>query len=70
MNVVLYSTHCPKCSVLEKKLQSANINYKLEEDQDLMIWKGFTSVPMLEVDGKVMDFKSAIEWVNKNVGDK
>lgn len=64
MNVVLYSTHCPKCSVLEKKLQSMNISYKLETDQDLMISKGFTSAPMLEVDGKVMDFKSAIEWVN------
>lgn len=64
MGIILYSTHCPKCSVLEKKLQSANINYQLETDADLMIKKGFTSAPMLEVDGKVMDFKSAIEWVN------
>ena len=64
MEVILYSTNCPRCSVLEKKLSSANINYKLVTDADLMVEKGFTSVPMLEVDGKVMDFKSAIEWVN------
>ena len=64
MEVLIYSTNCPRCSVLEKKLSSANINYKLVTDADLMVEKGFTSVPMLEVDGKVMDFKSAIEWVN------
>ena len=64
MEVILYSTNCPRCSVLEKKLSSANISYKLVTDADLMVEKSFTSVPMLEVDGKVMDFKSAIEWVN------
>ena len=64
MNVILYSTHCPRCSVLEKKLTSANIEYTLETDADVMVEKGFMSVPMLEVDGNVMDFKSAIEWVN------
>lgn len=65
MNVVLYSTHCPKCSVLEKKLSSSNIDYDIVTDEDLMIEKGFTSVPMLEVDGEIMDFKAAVEWINK-----
>ena len=27
MNVILYSTHCPKCCVLEKKLKQKNISY-------------------------------------------
>lgn len=65
MEVILYSTNCPKCVVLGKKLSLANINYKLVTDADMMIEKGFMSAPMLEVDGRVMDFKSAIEWVNK-----
>ena len=65
MNVVLYSTHCPKCSVLEKKLSSSNIDYDIVTDEDFMIEKGFTSVPMLEVDGEIMDFKAAVEWINK-----
>lgn len=64
MSVVLYSTSCPRCSVLEKKLSMAKIEYDIVNDADLMVEKGFTSVPMLEADGKVMDFREAIEWVN------
>ena len=64
MSVVLYSTNCPKCMVLEKKLSMAGIEYNIVNDADLMIEKGFASVPMLEIDGKVMDFREAIEWVN------
>lgn len=63
MEVILYSTNCPRCAVLEKKLTSANIKYSIINDADLMIEKGFTSVPMLEVDGNIMDFKSAVEWL-------
>lgn len=64
MEVTLYSTHCPKCIVLEKKLQSTKVQYNLVEDQDVMIKKGFMSAPMLEVDGEVMDFTKAVNWVN------
>ena len=64
MDVILYSTGCPKCSVLEKKLSSTGIEYEIVNDADLMIAKGFTSIPMLEVDGKALDFKKALEWVN------
>jgi len=64
MNIILYSTHCPKCIVLEKKLQSKNIEFKLIEDSNIMIEKGFMSAPMLEVDGDIMDFSKAIQWVN------
>lgn len=64
MSAVLYSTNCPKCMVLEKKLSMAGIEYNIVNDADLMIEKGFASVPMLEIDGKVMDFREAIEWVN------
>jgi len=26
--------------------------------------KGYLSVPVLEVDGKSMDFKEAVDWIN------
>ena len=65
MDITLYSTHCPKCMVLEKKLQMAGIDYKLVEDADLMIEKGFASAPILEVDGEPMIFMDAINWVNR-----
>ena len=65
MNIVLYTTHCPKCMVLEKKLKSKNIEYSFVDDVNLMISKGFETTPMLEVDGEIMDFKNANEWINK-----
>lgn len=70
MNIKLYSTNCPKCFVLEQKLKAEDIAYELITDADLMIEKGFTSAPMLEVDGTVMDFKGAIDWINKRTGQK
>lgn len=64
MSVILYSTNCPKCIVLSKKMEQKNIKYDIVTDVDLMQSKGFTSMPMLEVDGKLMDFGDAIKWVN------
>lgn len=63
--VILYSTGCPKCQVLKSKLDSKNISYELFDNKDKMIDKGFTNVPILEVDGEIMDFKRAVEWINK-----
>jgi len=65
MKVVLYSTHCPKCSVLEAKLKDKNIEFEEVNDKNLMIEKGFMSVPILEVDGETMNFKVANDWINK-----
>lgn len=65
MNVILYSTNCPKCKVLEKKLGDSEIQYEVVTDEDLMIEKGFSSAPMLEVDGSVMDFGRAVKWLKQ-----
>nr|WP_270249272.1 hypothetical protein [Coprococcus catus] len=65
MKVVLYTTHCPKCSVLEKKLSAKNINYSEVTDEEIMAKKGFDAVPILEVDGITMDFKAANTWINE-----
>ena len=64
MNIVLYSTHCPRCVVLEKKLKQTEIDYNELNDVSIMEKKGSLSVPMLEVDGKIMDFKDANDWIN------
>lgn len=66
MNVILYTTHCPKCLVLEKKLTSKNIEFEEITDNELMLKKGFTIVPVLEVDGKTMEFKEANTWINEH----
>lgn len=64
--VILYSTHCPKCDVLEAKLKQNNIEFNIETDTKKMIKKGFVSAPMLEVNNKLMDFSEAIKWLNAN----
>ena len=65
MKPILYTTHCPKCTVLAKKLQKANIEYDICEDTDIMQSKGFTTLPILEVNGENLDFASAIKWVGE-----
>lgn len=64
MQVTLYSTGCPKCKVLVTKLNSKNINYNVISDINVIISKGINSVPVLEVDNNLMDFKTAVDWVN------
>lgn len=66
MTVILYSIHCPKCNVLEKKLKQKNISYEEVNDIETMKDKGYLSVPVLEVDGTSMDFKTASDWINNN----
>lgn len=65
MNIILYSTKCPKCKVLETKLKQSNIEFEEVNDVDLMTEKGFKSAPMLEVDGVAYDFKEAVEWIKE-----
>ena len=64
MKIVLFSTKCPRCCVLEKKLQQKNISYEEVNDIEIMEGKGYLSVPVLEVDGTSMDFKTANDWIN------
>lgn len=68
MKVILYSTNCPKCIMLEKKMNIKNVEFEINNDVDLMIKNGFTSIPVLDVDGEIMEFKEAVDWVNSLEG--
>lgn len=63
--VVLYTTGCPKCKVLKAKLDAKGIQYEENGSVNDMKELGITNVPMLKCDGWLMDFKSAVEWVNE-----
>ena len=65
MNIVLHSTHCPRCNVLEAKLKQKNIVFEENNDVDLMIQKGFAMAPILEIDGVAYNFKEAVEWIGE-----
>lgn len=65
MNVVLYSTHCPKCRVLETKLKQKKVEYVEIDDVNTMLAKGIKSAPYLGVDETLMNFNDAVKWVNE-----
>ncbi len=70
MEVILYTTHCPKCNILEKKMQIAGINYTVSEDVQKMLELGFKSAPVLTVDNEPYLFKEACLWVDdQNQGE-
>lgn len=54
--------------MLEKLLDINNIKYSTITDINVMLDKGFKSVPHLEVDDVLMDYNSAKVWVNKYNG--
>lgn len=66
--VTFYSTHCPKCNILEKKLKATNINYVENNDIDVMLSKGLLTAPALEVNGEIYTFTQAIEWLKNQEG--
>ncbi|MEE0084338.1 MAG: hypothetical protein UE068_08960 [Paludibacteraceae bacterium] len=63
--VILWSTHCPRCKVLELKLKQKNIDFEENNNVAEMTAKGFKEAPKLEVDGVVMDFKQAVDWIKE-----
>ena len=62
--IILYTTHCPKCRVLEGKLKSKNIVFTTFTNVDEMIQLGITESPVLDYNGQRMDFVDAINFVN------
>ena len=64
MKVDLYTTHCPKCLVLEEKLKQKNIPYTEHTNIEEMINLNFSVVPILMVDNDQYSFGEAVQWVN------
>ena len=68
MDIKLYSTNCPKCQILEKKLQQAGKTFEIITDFDVKFLrdKGFMSAPVLQVGEDFMNFTTANTWINGN----
>lgn len=64
MNVTFYSTHCPRCQVLQRKLDKKGIQYNEVNDVEIMKRLGMKSAPALRVDDQLMEFAEATKWVN------
>ena len=63
--ITLYTTGCPRCKVLSQKLDAKGIPYEAVTDVDEIIEKGFAQAPVLVVNDDVMEFATAVQWVNE-----
>lgn len=64
MNIILYSTDCPRCKVLETKLNAKGINYEVNKNIDEMEKLGIVMAPALKVNDKIMEFADANRWIS------
>lgn len=62
--IKLYTIDCPKCKVLEKKLDAKGFIYEITKDKEEMAAKKIYDLPVLEVDNKILNFNEAVNWIN------
>jgi glutaredoxin len=62
--IILYTNDCPRCKILKDKLDDKQIEYDVCDDVEVMKAKGIRTVPVLEVDGEMMDYFKANTWAN------
>ena len=64
--ITIYSTPtCPRCKVLKTKLAQKGIPYEECMDEEKMQSMGILSVPVMSVDGQLMEFSEAVKYVNE-----
>ena len=62
--IKFYSTNCPRCHILQKKLDEKNIKYEIHTDVDEMLELGLVNAPALLIeDGTLLDFGKAVKWI-------
>lgn len=70
MNAILYTTHCPLCNVLKKKLEESNISFIEIDNVDTIREIGHQNhisyAPILKVEDKYFNFSNAIAFL-KNI---
>lgn len=67
MEVILYSTGCPQCNILKEMLQKKNIIFQIEDNIEKMKELGFSSLPMLSINNKILNFKEAFNFLKNEV---
>ena len=65
MKVKLYTTHCPKCKILEERLNEKKVKYEVIDNIEELQKMNFKSVPNLEIDGKIYNYLDSIRYLNK-----
>lgn len=67
--LILYSTGCPRCNVLIKKLDNKNLKYSVVSSVEEMQELGISEVPVLKVGDNFLNFGQANKWINETKED-
>ena len=62
--MIIYSTGCRRCKVLEEKLKQKQINFEINNNTEEMLKLNITNVPVLKIEDKLLDFVDAVKYVN------
>ena len=69
MEIILYSADwCPKCQVLKKKLVAKYVEFKVVKDENVLDEMGIDELPVLSVNGELMNMADANNWINSLEG--
>lgn len=67
--MILYTQNCPKCKVLKKKLLQKNIIFETSNDFSKLLENNIDTLPVLEVNGNLLEFPEAITYINNYKGE-
>ena len=68
-DIVLYSTHCPKCKTVELLLAKKNLEFAMVDDTEAVVEvgkaHGIMGAPILQVGDEFFDFSKAVQYLNR-----
>ena len=62
--IILFTTDCPKCKVLKKKLIEKSIEFVEDHSIEDMEKLGILQVPVLKIEDRLYNFAEAVKWIN------
>lgn len=67
MKAKIYTKNdCPKCKILKAIANRRNFDFEEETNLQPVIDQGYTSVPVMELDGNYYDFNRAFLLITKD----
>ena len=59
--ITLYSTGCPNCNILRRRLTNDKIEFIVSNDIDKLVEMGFQNAPILQIDDNFIDYVGAMK---------
>lgn len=61
--ITLYSTGCPKCNLLERRLTNDKIEFTVSNNIDKLIEMGFQTAPVLQINDQFVEYGEAMKML-------